>query len=146
MNDIKGKIRDISAVLLGISVALILWLTVFSRETIVENPFAYSPLHSFIAFWLTIKESGITGNFLGNILMFVPVGALYPIVFAKKGISIKGTAFFGSCLSSLIELTQLMLSKGYCELDDVILNTLGTLIGYCLCKPILNKLINRGSQ
>lgn len=41
-------------------------------------------------------------------------------------------AIVGCCLSIIIEGLQLITSRGLCETDDVIHNTLGAMIGYAL--------------
>ena len=143
MSRLKSKQREIAAAVLGISVAVILWLTIFHRETEVEDSLAYRPLHSLMSFWSNIKKQGVRGNFLGNIMIFMPVGLLYPIAFCSEiDKKMKRTILFGFCLSSLIELTQLLFSKGYFDVDDIFLNTLGALIGYGLYKAILRKSSN----
>ncbi len=135
MSRLKGKKQEIAAVLLGISVAVILWMAIFSRETMVEDSFLYRPFHSLSSFWSSIRNYGLKGNFLGNILAFVPVGLLYPIAFSSETERKRSvTILFGLCLSLLIELAQLLFSKGYFDLDDIVLNTLGTVSGYMIYK------------
>ncbi|MFD0961497.1 VanZ family protein [Paenibacillus chungangensis] len=70
-------------------------------------------------------------NLFGNVLLFVPLGFLLPILFAKArrfSMSIVWTM-----LASLtIELTQLGARLGSFDVDDLILNVLGGLIGYAV--------------
>lgn len=69
-------------------------------------------------------------NILGNVLLFVPLGLLAPIV--SPGVrKLWKTALLGFCVSLWIECTQLFLSRGT-DVDDLILNTLGTALGYAL--------------
>lgn len=65
-----------------------------------------------------------------NILLFVPFGILFP--FVVKGIWTRFTVPVGFLTSVCIELIQLITERGYCQLDDVVMNTLGTLIGYVI--------------
>lgn len=66
-------------------------------------------------------------NLFGNILMFAPMGFLLPALWRKKHPILFGTA--GTALLSLvIELLQLT-SYRYTDIDDLIMNTLGGLIG-----------------
>ena len=132
ISKVKEKEKEIAAALLGIGVAVILWLTVFSRETVIENSLAYRPFHSFSSILSSIKNQGISGNFIGNILIFIPVGFLYPAAFCWGEKKRFRTIIFGFVLSSLIELLQLVFLKGFFDLDDVLLNTLGTLTGFVL--------------
>lgn len=70
-------------------------------------------------------------NLAGNVIGFLPFGALVPVLREKK------TGFWKVALLSLelslfIEISQLILQAGSCDVDDVILNTLGGCIGYGL--------------
>lgn len=67
-------------------------------------------------------------NILGNIIMFMPIGFLAPILFNKLD-NLKSIAILGFCISLFIEFTQLFLTRAT-DIDDLILNTLGTILGY----------------
>ncbi len=69
-------------------------------------------------------------NFLGNIILFIPFGLIIPLLWK---LSTKKTLFIGFCSSLLIEFTQLFLARGT-DIDDLILNTTGTLLGILLFK------------
>jgi glycopeptide antibiotics resistance protein len=70
--------------------------------------------------------------FLGNIGWFIPFGFLLPMLLKRKSLFI--TMALGLTFSFFIEITQFTFYKGVAELDDLILNTLGTAIGYLLFK------------
>nr|WP_312579868.1 VanZ family protein [Sedimentibacter sp.] len=74
-------------------------------------------------------------NFLGNIIMFIPYGCLL-VLFSKKCQKIYITTLTGAKLSFLIEVFQLFSSRGS-DIDDIILNTIGTICGYCIGKLIV---------
>lgn len=76
----KVKKRDICAALLGATIATILWITILGRKETVENVIIFRPFHSMHSIITGIKRQGIRSNFLGNILMFIPVGILFPVV------------------------------------------------------------------
>ena len=74
-----------------------------------------------------------------NILLFVPFGILYPLAvsatdrkpdLSKKIDWEKFTVLWGFLISVGIETVQLITERGYCQLDDVVMNTLGALVGY----------------
>lgn len=68
-------------------------------------------------------------NLFGNVIGFIPLGFLLPIVspaLKKTGVVV----CLGFCISITVECLQLILRVGSCDVDDVILNTVGTLIGY----------------
>ena len=70
---------------------------------------------------------GYWGNLFGNIILFLPFGImlsyLYPV---KRG---KVILLYGFLTSIGIELTQLLLQIGVCDIDDVLLNVSGTAVG-----------------
>ncbi len=65
---------------------------------------------------------------ISNVIMFVPLGFLLPIVF-KTFRSLLKTTRSAFCFSFLIEVFQYFIGRS-CDIDDLILNTLGAVIGY----------------
>ena len=123
-----SKRKDIFTMLLGITVALILWVTILSREKRAENPVIYYPFHTLASFPKEIQSGRLEGNFIGNIILFVPLGVLIPVVTDWKKIWRTAVASIG--FSLLIEIIQLISSRGCFDPDDVILNGLGCFLGY----------------
>lgn len=69
--------------------------------------------------------------FLGNIIWFVPIGFYLR---KMKDCKIITTVAIGFCLSFFIEIMQYIFGTGMSEIDDLILNTIGVLIGnYAAC-------------
>ncbi len=68
-------------------------------------------------------------NLFGNLLVFVPLGLFPALLFRKE--SWFRAVWVGGGLSLLIELGQYFLGRAT-DVDDVILNTLGALLGYWL--------------
>lgn len=68
-----------------------------------------------------------------NIFLFLPFGFLLPICFSSKKAFLTIPA--GFLCSVAIEYFQLRTGRGFCQLDDVIMNTLGAVIGF-LCWKI----------
>ena len=132
-----SKKKDIATALLGILMALILWLTVLSREKLIGTSIVYTPFHEILSMWKSIQRGGITGNFLGNIALFVPVGVLFPLVSGKQ--KLLWTVGVGFGFSLFIEIIQLITARGCFDPDDIILNTLGAAIGYGLYRAIVYK-------
>jgi glycopeptide antibiotics resistance protein len=70
-------------------------------------------------------------NFIGNILLFIPLGSFLLLLYRKRLRTVIAMAFIAS---SFIELTQLFFSLfGYyrfIDIDDVLLNTFGACVGY----------------
>ena len=64
-------------------------------------------------------------NFIGNITIFMPIGFFIPLLW---DISNKKVILTGFLSSLFIELSQLFLIRGT-DVDDLILNILGTILG-----------------
>ena len=66
-----------------------------------------------------------------NVVLFMPYGFLASLISKRKA---KWTVLLsGSLLSIAIELTQLFTHRGLFEYDDIVHNTLGTVIGIAMC-------------
>lgn len=65
-----------------------------------------------------------------NIVMFVPLGVLLPLIWRDKN-SVSSILVYGAGFSLAIELSQLLNFR--CpDIDDLIMNTLGAFVGYAL--------------
>lgn len=74
-------------------------------------------------------------NFYGNILMFIPFGLLTSLLSRRQQHALRNI-LFGSLISLFIEVCQLFLGRGS-DVDDLILNTIGTCLGYLIAMMIL---------
>ncbi len=70
-------------------------------------------------------------NIFGNVLMFIPVGVVWPLCFPRLN-TVAKTVLAGFGLTVFIELMQLLFWERCSDVDDVLLNTLGVLIGAIL--------------
>ncbi len=68
-------------------------------------------------------------NFIGNTAMFIPLGIVWPSVFPQLDTHKKVVAA-GVGYSLLIEILQLPFFDRVSDIDDLLLNSLGFLIGY----------------
>ena len=85
-------------------------------------------------------------NIFGNILAFAPFGFLLPIITPENRKWIK-LALITFLFSLTIELLQLVFKVGIFDVDDLLMNTLGGLLGYFIF-TIVNELwkrIDRGA-
>lgn len=67
-------------------------------------------------------------NIIGNIIALVPLGLLMPFVFPTM--NWKNTILLAIITGLLIETTQAILHIGIFDIDDVLLNGLGVIIGF----------------
>ena len=68
-------------------------------------------------------------NLIGNTAMFIPLGIVWPSVFKKLDTPWKVIAA-GVGFSVCIEILQLPFYDRVSDVDDLILNTAGCLVGY----------------
>lgn len=71
--------------------------------------------------------------FIENIIMLIPFGILAPIVL-KQMRKMRVCVLTGFLLSCGIEISQLITQRGYCQLDNIVTNTAGALIGWIIWK------------
>lgn len=89
-------------------------------------------------------------NVLGNILLFMPLGFGIPLFYKNKN-RLVDVALYGFIASISIESLQYLTSINITDVDDVIFNTLGAIIGFLVfnisCKYIkmqwVGKIINK---
>ena len=74
-------------------------------------------------------------NLGGNIIMFIPLGFLLPRVFPKLS-SLPRVLLTTAAIITAVELIQLFTLVGSCDIDDLILNVIGSAIGYWFHKLI----------
>ena len=72
-------------------------------------------------------------NLGGNIIMFIPLGFLLPRVFPKCA-SLLRVLLVTAAIITAVEVTQLFTLVGSCDIDDLILNVLGSALGFGLHK------------
>ena len=104
---------------------LLLYLTVFVRSTQAEWTYNLSPIWSYQA----IREGrdDILVQVIMNVLAFIPIGLLLGTF---KGMKWWHVLLIGLCFSLLIELLQLGLKRGLTEIDDVVHNVVGCMMGF----------------
>ncbi len=78
-------------------------------------------------------NTAATLNLVGNLLLFVPMGVFLPALMKWQRHTV---AFLLTMLAMLacVELGQLYLQVGYCDVDDILLNMTGALAAYLTTK------------
>lgn len=79
-----------------------------------------------------------------NIMLFVPFGYLVPLLWKKTDRWWK-VVLLGFCVSLLIEAIQLLTRLGFADVDDLINNTIGSVVGYLFYKLLLTHVVNKES-
>ncbi|AFQ43981.1 VanZ family protein [Desulfosporosinus meridiei] len=103
----------------------------FSVEDLRFNLIPFKTILTYIS-WVNDDNIDVWFyNLFGNVLAFMPMGFLLPLVFTKLK-SAKAIMITIFITSSVLEGIQLISKLGTADIDDVILNTLGGFLGYLL--------------
>lgn len=119
---------------------IMLWLLFGQRWGQNAGGLNLEPFHTLRLFWWVLENSHqpeqlrhAVINLGGNVAMFVPLGFFVPCIWEKMGKI--GWHFLCMVLIILaVELLQLATGLGTCDVDDLILNLVGTAIGFGLYK------------
>ena len=77
-------------------------------------------------------------NIFGNIILFIPFGILTPLT-KSKAPSVLKMFFITFLLCFIIEFCQFFFKVGQFDVDDMILNISGSIIGFLLLKYVQKK-------
>ena len=105
---------------------LLLFFTVFGRRSQDYYHCILDVGYSYRDVWTT-GDPGVALQIGANIAVFIPIGAA--VFLLSKRFPFLSALAFGIGLSVCIELLQLVLRNGTCEIDDLISNFLGTFLG-----------------
>lgn len=136
----KKLIRSLGAMLFLLYVLLLVYFLFFSEEygrgAEAEHVYHYNliPFREIIRFWKykdVVGENAFYLNVLGNMIGFLPFGFILPIIQPKMN-RFGLIVLSGFLLSLFVEVIQLFTMVGRFDVDDLLLNTVGALVGYLL--------------
>ena len=107
---------------------VVLGVTMLSRGNYYGNNKIYPLFYSYKDAWNDFSQTEWR-NIILNIFMFVPLGILIPVL-SKKTEKFWIVYLLGAGITCCIECFQLVTRRGVFELDDLLGNTVGTMIGY----------------
>ena len=119
---------------------LVLVLLLFGRTQHAGHPYNLLPLKTIRDYFIVLGRDDAVGlslrpyaviNFLGNLLAFLPLGLLLPPLFSMQ----RRFALFLLTVTAaicLIELLQYASRRGALDIDDLLLNLPGAVLGW-LC-------------
>lgn len=113
---------------------MVLFATLFSRQSAVSHSPNLIPLHSYRELLNGGTRELLRTNFM-NVILFYPGGLLLRMLLPSGRRAVPawiGTGLLLGCFSLGLEYLQYRLALGTPEIDDVIHNTLGALLGW-LC-------------
>ncbi|MEF9951421.1 MAG: VanZ family protein [Clostridium sp.] len=142
----RGRVHIMFTYLFSLYIGLIIYVTFFSARyslnggvyNINSNPFDWV----YSTYTLGISQ-GIK-QFVLNIIMFIPFGIFIPLILSRIN-SLKYIFLVSIISVSIIEGLQLTVGRIF-DIDDIIANTLGAVIGYCLytiIKGIVGRILNK---
>lgn len=110
--------------------AAVLFITLWSRKSGSNTSYRADLLTDLVR---AIKNHDMdpVRHLMQNIALFVPIGALLPTLHRKLR-SGALALLCGLSLSAGIETVQLLAARGQCDLNDILANTLGAVLGYGL--------------
>lgn len=141
----KKKRRVIAGILFILYFIVLFYFLFFSEEmgrTYNERAYHYNlvPLREirrFIHYRQVLGTQAVVLNILGNIAAFMPFGAFLPL-FSGRCRRFLYTSFYSFELSLLVELLQLVFKVGCFDVDDLLLNTIGGMLGFLLYMLVIH--------
>lgn len=101
------------------------------------NFIPFHEINRYLTYYRTIGLSHVVLNLLGNIVAFMPFGFFLPTL-SKGKVGPIAVILFTLEFSVAVEVVQLFSKVGCCDIDDVILNTIGGALGF-VCYYFVNK-------
>lgn len=109
--------------------AILIIITFLSRESGSTNGV---DLELFATWGINTRNNAYV---IENILLFVPYGALSCWVFVSMR-NLFSCTLLGLVSSMAIEYLQMMTGRGFFQIDDIITNTIGMVIGYMIFRCV----------
>ncbi len=95
------------------------------------NLIPFKEISRFIRYRQVLGFWSVALNLGGNVVGFMPFGVCMPVMHPRLR-SLWKVVLITAAFSGCVELLQLVTGVGSCDIDDVILNTLGGAVGYLL--------------
>lgn len=107
-------------------ILLILWLILINRTPTHSQTIA--PLFYELKLIIQTQDTWSIIDSVRNLLMLMPFGFMIAEIFPKFR-SIYKIALIALTFSVFIETAQLLTARGTCQIDDIMNNTLGAMVG-----------------
>lgn len=135
-------------ILFVLYIALAVYFLFFSDSldrTMISENYRYNlePFAEIKRFLINREQLGIKSlmiNIVGNVVCFMPFGFLLPTTTRNKIVKNVVGVFVCTLFFTLsVETIQLVTKVGAFDVDDIMLNTLGGLLGYLIMRVTLHK-------
>lgn len=131
----KGTVGFLFLAYLAFLLYFLFWSEYFGRTEKIEgfqyNLEPFREIRRYISLRQAMPMLFVT-NIVGNIAAFVPLGVLLPVLLPVRMKRLWVTFFLSYLLSLAVETAQTLGHVGIFDLDDIILNTAGGVLGYIL--------------
>ena len=108
-----------------------------TSEAARYNLVPFNEIKRFIMYRKQLGMKAFMLNVVGNVAAFIPAGFMLPAI-SRRSRRLVGLAAVGFMLSFFIECTQIVFRAGSFDVDDLMLNTLGAVLGF-----MLNRLVQK---
>lgn len=123
----KRKIKEIFLLIaFGMYLALMLVITFLSRES-GSTP-GEVDLKLFSTWGINTRNNAFV---IENVLLFIPYGFLGCLAYTRLQ-NLFSCVLLGALTSMAVECLQLVTARGYFQIDDILTNIIGTIVGYLL--------------
>ena len=138
MKKAERKIRLTGRLLFAAYILILIYFLFFAewyqhgpgiRDIRRYNFVPFAEIIRFIGHRESLGFDAVFLNLAGNIIGFIPIGFILPVM-DRRFTGFFSTVAAGLLLSVIVEGLQFLLRLGICDVDDLILNTCGTVIGY----------------
>lgn len=113
--------------------AVLLFVTVFSRMDTVESTIRMEPFYN-LKKALELGNSGLISHSILNVIMFTPLGFVLSWLEYKEFSKCWRMFLIGVSVSIVIESVQLVFRWGECDINDIIANSMGAVLGLLIMK------------
>lgn len=131
--------KRVNTVLLALSIILIVSITFVLRQASIQS---YSII-PFSSFELAKLFPDVYQEMILNVILYMPVGMTMPFVLSGRVRHPAAvTVVFALLLSIATEILQFLFMRGYTEVDDVMFNTIGAVLGaisFMITDPAIRK-------
>lgn len=134
----KNRYRKLGLILLILYLVLLTYFLFFAEEMgrtpdsnaeYSYNLVLFKEIRRFIVYRDILGHPAVLLNLVGNVAAFMPFGFILPMVWNRLN-RWYTIVLLGFLFSFCIETAQLITRVGCFDVDDMLLNTVGALIGY----------------
>lgn len=121
--------------------ALIMGWLLFYRNRYFGEGYSYNivpfyTIKKYIIYYDHFNFENWFKNLFGNVVLFIPIGVFLPLL-NKKYRSVLRLTAATIILITMVEAAQMVTRLGSFDIDDIILNTFGALIGLLLLRVVV---------